>query len=151
MATRLLSFSTLDFNGHEKQTLLYFASTATLADLTAYAAGYQPLHEAVSQGRLVKAIASFDVMPALTANALPAIRSNSAARLTFNTGGLHKFGIYIPVINPALINDDEVDLADADVIALAAAVSTGIGGVTPTDASGLDIGALVSGKYSYIK
>lgn len=151
MPTRLLSFSTLDFNGHEKQTLLYFASTATLADLTAYAAGYQSLHEAVSQGRLVKAVASFDVMPALTSNALPAIRCNSAARLTFNTNGVHKFGVYIPVIDPAVVNDNEIDITDAGVIALAAAISSGIGGVVPTNESGLDVGSLSSGKYSYIK
>lgn len=147
----LLSVTTLDYNGHTKQTLIFFANGTTLADVTAYAASYRALHEAVSQGRVTKALVTFDVTPAPTANALPVVRVNEAARLSFATPGRYKFGAYIPVINPSLVLDTEIDITDADVIALAGAFTAGLGGVVPTNGHGEDVGALVAGKFSLLK
>jgi len=137
--------------GSDKTHIIPFANGTTLADISTFATAYAPIVEAVTEAQVTQLSVSLPIaLPAgLKGAAGAGVRSNDGARFSFDTPGRYNFGLWVPAMKIANFADEDVILAN--VVAFTNAITAGLAGVTPTDGNGIDVGAVLYGKYAYRK
>lgn len=142
-----------DAQGDRKQVPVFFASTVTPANIQTYATAFIPLLEATELAQCVDAFVQLEITLPAGLRGTPDAASDvqEGGQLAFTTDSRYKFGVYIPALDPQFFTANAVDITDPAMVALQNAYTNGLGGVTPTDGHGVDVGAISTGKRVYRK
>lgn len=152
-ADQLLSIRTIDEAGRSRTDVVYFLPTATLADIQSYATAYIPRLDDAVGGIIDSAQVTLNIaLPGpLKGTAVANVDNRVAGLMTFDNGSRFKYGHYFHGLLPGLFVADNIDMTDLLTTALDAALRAGLGGVSPSNGHGFDVGALVSTKKSLLK
>lgn len=157
MADSLLSVGILDDAGATKRANIFLPGTMTLAQIQGWSDVYQPLLDAVDDGKLVDAQVTFLLTMAGGLKGSPVADSTvrRGADLTFLNASRYKWPAYIPAWSLAFIDNGDINITDTDVSDFLSAYTAGlvVGGTTyqPTNGSAFDLTALSKAKEAFRK
>jgi len=157
MADTLLSIGILDDAGATKRANIFLPSTMTLAQIQGWSDVYQPLLDAVDDGKLTDAQVTFSLTMAGGLKGSPVADSTvrRGADFTFLNASRYKWPAYIPAWALLYIISGEIDTAATPVSDFLSAYTAGlvVGGTTyqPTNGSAFDLTALSKAKEAFRK
>jgi hypothetical protein len=157
MADTLLSVGVLDDAGATKRANIFLPGTMTLAQVQGWSDVYQPLLDAVVDGKLTDAQVTFNLTMASGLKGAPVADSTvrRGADFTFLNPSRYKWPAYIPAWSLTYIVAGDIDIAPTPVDDFLSGYIDGlvVSSVTyqPLNGSGFDLTALSKSKEAFRK
>lgn len=157
MAAPQLIYTVIDDSGERGTTAISLPTGFSLAQFGEFGSDMATLLDALLGGKVESAEISFGVdISSLTSNtALSTSDVEEIGSFQFLTVGGYKVQVNVPAIDELLVasGSDDIDLADADVVAFVTAMESGIvtagGTVEPTDVAEDDIVSTVFARERF--
>jgi len=157
MADTLLSVGIEDDAGATKRANIFLPGSMTLAQIQGWSDVYQPLLDAVVDGKLTDAQVTFGLTMAGGLKSSPVADSTvrRGADFTFNNASRFKWPAYIPSWSLAFIDSGNINIVDTDPADFLSAYVLGlvVSSTTyqPTNGSAFDLTALSKSKEAFRK